>query len=64
MICRCMFESSVCLLLPQVTHDLGSGTTALACIDCGNDFIGIEKNKEYFEIAKARIKRRNDGKEN
>ena len=43
---------------------LGSGTTALACIDCGNDFIGIEKNKEYFEIAKARIKRRNDGKEN
>ena len=42
----------------------GSGTTALACIDCGNDFVGIEQNKEYFEIAKARIKRRTNGKEN
>ena len=34
---------------------MGSGTTAEACIDLGYDFVGIEIDKEYFEIAKARI---------
>ena len=35
---------------------IGSGTTAIACIEEGFDYIGIEKEKEYFDIAKARIK--------
>ena len=35
---------------------LGSGTTAIACVQEGVKFIGIEKEKEYVEIAKARIK--------
>jgi DNA modification methylase len=34
---------------------MGSGTTGLACKNEGFDFIGIEKEKEYFEIAKARL---------
>jgi len=34
---------------------MGSGTTALACIRTGRDFIGIEKHAPYFEIAKKRI---------
>ena len=34
---------------------MGSGTTALACIELGYDFIGFEINKEYFDIAKERI---------
>lgn len=34
---------------------LGSGTTALACIDLGYDFIGCEINTDYYEIAKQRI---------
>ena len=34
----------------------GSGTTGLACQNTGRDFIGIEKEKEYVEIAKARLK--------
>lgn len=34
---------------------MGSGTTALACIELGYDFIGCEINKEYYEIAKDRI---------
>jgi len=34
---------------------LGSGTTAIACIKQGRKFIGIELNKEYIEIAEARI---------
>ena len=34
---------------------MGSGTTGCACVIEGRDFIGIEKEKEYFEIAKQRI---------
>jgi DNA modification methylase len=33
----------------------GSGTTAIAALDRGCDFVGIELNPEYIEIAKARI---------
>ena len=34
---------------------MGSGTTGIACKNLGADFIGIEKEKEYFEIAVNRI---------
>jgi site-specific DNA-methyltransferase (adenine-specific) len=34
---------------------MGSGTTGIACRNLGFDFIGIEKEKEYFDIAKARF---------
>jgi len=37
---------------------MGSGTTGIACINTGRDFIGIELDKEYFEIAKQRLKQR------
>ena len=33
---------------------LGSGTTALACINTERNCIGIEINKEYYEISKRR----------
>jgi site-specific DNA-methyltransferase (adenine-specific) len=41
----------------QVVLDncMGSGTTGVACKRLGRDFIGIEKNEEYFKIAKRRI---------
>ena len=35
---------------------MGSGTTGVACKKLERDFIGIEINKDYFEIAKNRIK--------
>jgi len=35
---------------------LGSGTTAIACINTGRNFIGIEKDEEYFKIAQNRIR--------
>ena len=45
--------------LPQnstiVDTFMGSGTTAQACIDLGYDFVGIEIDKKFFEIAKKRI---------
>ena len=34
---------------------LGSGTTAIAALNTGRYFIGIEKEKKYFDIAKKRI---------
>lgn len=34
---------------------MGSGTTGEACMRTGRKFIGIEKNKEYFNMAVKRI---------
>jgi site-specific DNA-methyltransferase (adenine-specific) len=34
---------------------MGSGSTGVACVNTNRNFIGIEKEQEYFEIAKARI---------
>lgn len=50
-----------CILLSTKPGDIvldlfmGSGTTGVACKKLGRDFIGIELNKRYFEIAKERI---------
>ena len=34
---------------------MGSGTTGIACKKLNRNFIGIERDKEYFEIARERI---------
>lgn len=34
---------------------MGSGSTGVACINTGRDFIGIELNEQFFNIAKERI---------
>jgi len=36
---------------------MGSGSTGIACRKEGFDFIGIELDEDYFEIAKARIEK-------
>lgn len=38
---------------------IGSGTTAIACINTNRNFIGIEKDENYFNIANKRIKEHN-----
>jgi site-specific DNA-methyltransferase (adenine-specific) len=35
---------------------IGSGTTAIACMSTGRNYIGIEKEQKYFDIAENRIK--------
>jgi len=35
---------------------MGSGTTALACVEFNRNFIGIEMDEKYFNIANDRIK--------
>lgn len=42
---------------------MGSGTTGKAALLEGFDFIGIEKEDEYFQIAKARIENQTKGQE-
>ena len=50
-----------CILLSTNKNDIvldmfmGSGTTGVACVNTDRSFIGIELNKNYFEIAKNRI---------
>lgn len=36
-------------------NTMGSGSTGVACVNTGRDFIGIEMDSTYFEIAEARI---------
>ena len=35
---------------------MGSGTTAIACINTGRNFIGFEIDKNYYEAALERIR--------
>jgi DNA modification methylase len=35
---------------------MGLGTTGISCVKYNRDFIGIELDKEYFNIAESRIK--------
>lgn len=41
----------------QVVIDftMGSGTTGVACMNTNRQFIGIERDPEYFKIAQDRI---------
>lgn len=42
----------------QVVLDntMGSGTTGVACVNTGRNFIGIERDEGYFKIAQERIR--------
>lgn len=37
---------------------MGSGTTGVAAVNAGRKFIGIEKEKEWYEVAKHRLEKR------
>ena len=38
-------------------NTMGSGSTGVACQNTNRNFIGIEKDDGYFEIAKQRIEK-------
>ena len=35
---------------------MGSGSTGVACLQTDRNFIGIELDKDYYEVANKRIK--------
>ena len=37
-------------------NTMGSGTTGVACVNTNRHFIGIEKDRDYFQVARQRIK--------
>jgi site-specific DNA-methyltransferase (adenine-specific) len=41
---------------------MGSGTTGVACVKTGRNFIGVERDKNYFNIASNRIKEAVNGR--
>ena len=41
---------------------MGSGTTGIACEQLGRNFVGIEIDEHYFNIAKERIENNNQQK--
>lgn len=40
-----------------IPHFMGSGTTGVACVQTGRNFIGIEISEQYFNIAVERIRK-------
>jgi site-specific DNA-methyltransferase (adenine-specific) len=34
---------------------MGSGTTGVACVDTSRNFIGVEKDKEIYQVACTRM---------
>lgn len=54
-----LFEYLICTYTNEgdtvLDNCIGSGTTAVACINTGRNFIGIEKEEEYCRIAEERI---------
>ena len=41
-------------------NTMGSGSTGVACVNLDRDFVGIEKEKKYFDIAQDRIEKAQD----
>lgn len=40
---------------------MGSGSTGVACVNTGRNFIGIEKEQRYFDVAQSRIAAAKEG---
>jgi site-specific DNA-methyltransferase (adenine-specific) len=59
-------------LIKTYTHEgetvldftMGSGSTGVACKNLNRDFIGIELNETYFNIAKERIEKERQNETN
>lgn len=39
---------------------IGSGTTALAALDTGRNYLGFEMNEEYYELSRSRTEKRKE----
>lgn len=55
-ICEYLIKTYTNENMTVLDNCIGSGTTAIACINTGRNYIGIEKEKKYVDIANERIK--------
>ena len=55
---QCIIETSTNIGDTVLDCFMGSGSTGVACLNTGRDFIGIELDEKYFGIAKDRIENR------
>jgi site-specific DNA-methyltransferase (adenine-specific) len=44
-------------------NTMGSGTTAIACMNLNRNFIGIELEEKYFQVAKKRVEEKRKEKD-
>jgi DNA modification methylase len=49
------FTATISISLRFLDFTCGSGTTGVACKNLNRNFIGIELDKTYFDIAEKRI---------
>ena len=40
----------------MIDNCMGSGSTGVACVNTNRQFVGIELNDKYYEIAENRIR--------
>ena len=50
-----LVEKTTCQKATVLDCFMGSGSTGIACINTGRDFIGMELDEHYFKLAKERI---------
>jgi site-specific DNA-methyltransferase (adenine-specific) len=53
----CMNQAGISSGATVLDGYMGSGTTGVACVRSGRNFVGIEIDPKYFEIARERIAR-------
>jgi DNA modification methylase len=58
-----LIESSTNEYETVLDNCMGSGTTAIACINTNRNYIGFEKEEKYFNIIQERIKNHLQGKQ-
>ena len=54
-LCECLIKTYTDEGDTVLDNCMGSGTTGVACINTGRNFIGIELDEGYFDIAQKRI---------
>lgn len=53
----CMEQAGVPIGATVLDPYMGSGTTGIACLRTGRNFVGIEKDPKHFAVAVARLER-------
>lgn len=59
-LCDMPYGTTACKWDTVLDFCMGSGTTGVACQNLGRRFIGVEKDKVFFDIAENRLRAQYD----